>query len=89
MVVESPRRYFNGPAHVRVLAGSVTLATLTVDDGSTEIRVDIPATALGAGVTIETDQTFLPAERGGSTDPRRLGLRVLSLDLDPAPAALR
>lgn len=89
MVVESPRRYFDGPAHVRVLAGTVVLANLTVDDGSTEITVDIPAAAPGAGVTIETDQTFVPAERGGSTDPRRLGLRVLSLDLAPAPAALR
>lgn len=90
MTVESPRRYFDGPATVRVSAGGVPLATLTVDEGQTDIRVEVPQTALSAGtLVIETDRTFVPAERNGAADQRRLGLRVLSLDLEPIRAALR
>lgn len=86
--VESPRRYFDGPAELRVVSGTRTLATMTADDDRTELRVLLPLDAIADGIAIETDRTFLPADRG-SADPRRLGLRVLSLDLTPATTALR
>jgi hypothetical protein len=84
MVVDSPLRYFDGPVHVRITAGTRTLANLMVDEGSTELSVGLSPEALASGtLAIETDQTFIPAERSGVPDHRRLGLRVLSLDLAP------
>lgn len=90
LAVESPRRYFDAPAHVRIAAGERTLATPTFDDGATEVRVDLPVEALtGGAVTIETDRTFVPAERSGAADRRRLGLRVRALELTPPHDARR
>jgi hypothetical protein len=50
----------------------------------------IPADVLGRGegiITIETDQTYVPAERSGRVaDRRRLGLKVYEWQLGPASA---
>jgi hypothetical protein len=91
MRVESPRRHFDGPAHVRVAAGDRTLASWTVDT-DTELDVEIPLDALAGAagrLVVETDRTFVPADRDGGADRRQLGLRVLSVDIVPARAALR
>jgi len=90
MHVESPLRYFDGPLRVQVIANGRTLHAVTVDEENTEIRVDLPAGAVTVdGLAIETDRTFVPAERGSAADHRSLGLRVLALDLAPVDAALR
>jgi len=79
--IESPLRYFDEAPLVRASAGSRELAVTTLS-ASREWSFDVPAAALaasGGAVTIETDHTFVPAERGGTGDQRRLGLRVFAI----------
>jgi hypothetical protein len=79
--LESPLRYFDDAPRVRVRAGDRELAAATVDSAR-EWTIDVPADALVAStgeVTIETDRTFVPAERGSAPDRRRLGLRVFAI----------
>jgi Protein O-mannosyl-transferase TMEM260-like len=80
--VEAPRRYFDTPPTVTLRAGTQTLRTIsTLDDFTMAVRV--PASALKASgglLTLSTDRVFVPAEhRRGSTDRRRLGLRVFDV----------
>jgi hypothetical protein len=81
---ESPRRYFSRPPRVLVRAGAHVLAEASpVDDF--EIRARVPAEVLRAAnfrLTIETNETFVPAERSGSPDRRRLGLRIFNVRVD-------
>jgi hypothetical protein len=95
LAVESPLRYFDLPVRARAAAGAREVSTTTLglsggraigatEDWSFEIGPDELAAA-GGRVTIETDHTFVPAERGGSPDPRRLGLRVFSVTIVPVP----
>ncbi len=47
-------------------------------------RVTIPAGALkpcGGRLTVTTDETFVPDERSGNGDRRRLGLRMYEVTL--------
>lgn len=79
--IESPLRYFDDAPQVRASAGGRELAVTTLSV-SREWSFDVPAAALaasGGAVTIETDHTFVPAERGGTGDQRRLGLRVFAI----------
>jgi hypothetical protein len=79
--IESPLRYFDEPPLVRASAGSRELAATSLS-ASREWSFDVPAAALegsGGAVTIETDHTFVPAERGRTGDQRRLGLRVFAI----------
>lgn len=82
---ESPLKYFDGPARVVVRAGDQVLGRLTLSLASDFAeQVMVPAAALdrsGNLITIETDRTFVPAERGQSGDRRRLGLRVFDVTL--------
>jgi hypothetical protein len=82
---ESPLRYFDGPAHVVVRAGTHVLGRLTLSSATDFVeQLAVPAAALdrsGNLLTIETDRTFTPAERGESGDRRRLGLRIFELTL--------
>jgi hypothetical protein len=81
MTIESPLRYFDAAAAVKVRAGDRQIASATID-ASRDWTFDVPADALAASggtVTIETDRTFVPAERGGGADRRRLGLRVFAI----------
>ena len=83
MSVESPLRYFDDASLVRVLTGERQLAAATISS-SREWSFDVPADALaasGGAITIETNQAFVPAERSGGADQRRLGLRVLSVQV--------
>jgi hypothetical protein len=90
--VESPLRYFDRPSQIQVRAGMRTLASVVVGRDQT-MTVALPADALAdaaGAVSIETDQTFVPAEREGSRDNRRLGLRVFDVDIrSPDTAAHR
>ncbi|HUE85025.1 MAG TPA: DUF2723 domain-containing protein [Vicinamibacterales bacterium] len=81
--VESPLRYFDERPIVRLMAGSHVLGE-TRFDGSLVWRVVVPVDRLqqsGGRVAIETDRTFVPAERGGQPDRRALGLRVFAVDV--------
>jgi hypothetical protein len=82
---ESPLTYFDGPPHVLLRAGNQVLATAT-PSSDFELTARVPAATLAAAdgmVTIETDRTFVPYERSGSPDKRRLGLRIFRFDVRP------
>ena len=81
LVVESPLRNFDAPANVRVMAGDREVTTAAIAETQTW-TFDVPGEALAAAggvLAIETDQTFVPAERDGGADNRRLGLRILAI----------
>jgi hypothetical protein len=80
---ESPLRYFDAAPVVRIMAGSREIARFSPSADFTE-TVIVPADALAAAggrLTLETDRTFSPHERGQSADARRLGLRLFAIDL--------
>lgn len=81
LVIESPRRYFDAPASVRVKAGDRAVATREVADTETW-TFEVPGAALaasGGALAIETDTTFVPSASAGGADNRRLGLRILAI----------
>jgi hypothetical protein len=81
MTIESPLRYFPEPPLVRARAGGREVAVSSIASAR-EWTFDVPADSLAASggiITIETDKTFTPAERGSAADQRRLGLRVFSI----------
>jgi hypothetical protein len=81
LAIESPLRYFDEAPLVRALAGGRELATSSLS-ATRDWTFDVPADALSAAngiITIETNQTFSPAEQSGAADQRRLGLRVFSV----------
>jgi hypothetical protein len=83
---ESPLRSFERPSRIIMRAGGRILRDEQVSaDFSWTVRV--PAAALAAShgvVTLTTDQTFRPADRGQSADKRSLGLRIDSVSVTPA-----
>ena len=81
---ESPMRYFDRPPHLTVRAGNRILAREELS-AEFEVKVQVPSAALDAAnnrLTLETDETFVPAERSASGDKRRLGLRIWDLKLE-------
>jgi len=82
---ESPMKYFAKPSRVAVRVGSQSLFSNGVAaDFAWSIR--IPASALsqsGGLITIESDQSFRPADRGQNADRRALALRIYSATLKP------
>ena len=83
LTIESPLRYFDDPPRVRALAGERELAASTISEAG-EWTFAVPAeawAASGGEITIETDKTFVPAERGSAPDRRRLGLRVFAIQV--------
>jgi Protein of unknown function (DUF2723) len=83
---ESPRRYFSQAPKVVVRAGTHVLAEESPSDDF-KIGVRVPAEALRAAnfrLTVETSETFVPAERSASPDRRRLGLRIFNVTLEKA-----
>jgi hypothetical protein len=81
LVIESPLRYFAAPSEVRARAGDREIARASLGDtGTWTFTVSAAALAASGGLlTVETDQAFVPAERDGGEDVRRLGLRVLAI----------
>jgi len=85
MRVEPPARYFDEPAEVTATAGAQAVASSSVRDDET-VTFDVPLEALAAAdgrIAITTSQSFVPAERNGGPDRRRLGLRVFEVHVDP------
>jgi len=83
---ESPLRYFDTPPRVRVTSGVRTLAEF-VPRADFEWRVPVSASDVEAGegaVAIETDRVYLPGPSEGTSDARRLGLRLFEVALEPA-----
>ena len=76
LTIESPLRYFDARANgARACRRAGTAASTT-----SPIRANGPLTCRptrfrpsGGAITIETDKTFVPAERGSAPDRRRLG----------------
>ena len=86
MAGESPLRYFSRAPTVVIRVGRRELLRARLTDDftlTTRIPHDVLAAA-GGRVTVETDQTFVPAERSQSADRRRLGLRVWSVAISEA-----
>ena len=80
---ESPRRYFDSAPRVTIRAGTQLLGTAQPYEDF-ELTVKVPAAVLAAAegmVTVDTDKTFVPHERSGSPDKRRLGLRIFRFDV--------
>ena len=81
---ESPRKYFRQPSRLVVRAGGRVLADRLLDD---DFSLTIPIADAPPTITLETDQTYVPAERSGRTrDRRRLGLRIVRCALQAASA---
>ncbi|PYR59126.1 MAG: hypothetical protein DMF91_15590 [Acidobacteria bacterium] len=78
---EPPLIYFWKPVHVKISAGGRVVAEETLSTRFA-MHVRIPAELVAA---IETDQTYVPAERiRRSPDRRRLGLRVFQCEVQQA-----
>jgi hypothetical protein len=83
---ESPLRYFDRAPEVVLRAGAVEVGRIRPDrDFLWRVRVSAEAMREGGGVlTLATDQVFVPHERTGRGDRRRLGLRVFAVEVAPA-----
>ncbi len=82
---ESPLTYFERPSTLEVRCADVSLGRFDLN-GDFEVRVVVTEACLLAGqgrVTLATSQTFSPAERAGTSDRRRLGLRLFEVALVP------
>jgi hypothetical protein len=84
---ERPRRYFDDDPIVRMTAGDRVLGETRFSE--TELwSVTVPLDTLksaGGRVSIETNLTFTPADRGGPPDQRHLGLRIFGVNIAPQP----
>jgi hypothetical protein len=78
---ESPRTYFDRPSDVRIRAAGRELArfSLASDFDHTIVLPEALLRSSAGRVTVEADQWFAPADRGGSADRRHLALRVYSV----------
>ena len=76
---ESPLKYFSRPSTLTVRAdGAPVFSQALAEDFSLTIPIPRPAAVL----TVETDQTYVPAERSRRTaDRRRLGLRIFTCEV--------
>lgn len=82
---EPPVRSFEAGSDITVSAGETTLARVAALNDQT-LEIDVPFDAIVANdgrIVIATSKTFVPAERDGVPDRRRLGLRVFELHVDP------
>ena len=81
---ESPLKYFGEPPIVRVTTGATTLGEFR-PDADFEWRIPIPRGTLpsgGGAVTVSLDRVYLPGPAEGTSDTRRLGLRIFGATLE-------
>lgn len=82
IVGESPRNYFSRGSKLTVRANGQTLFS---DVLASDFSLDIPVREPTNLISLETDQTYIPAERSWRThDHRELGLRIFRCELRPA-----
>jgi hypothetical protein len=83
---ESTVKYFGTPATITLSAGSREIARLRPSE-SWNLNVTVPPDALvdaKGDLVLSTDKAFVPAQTEGTSDTRRLGLRVFALDISAA-----
>jgi hypothetical protein len=83
---ESPLKYFDSAPTVRITAGGQTVGELHPSSDFTW-RVTVPADVMqraGGAIAIEVDRLYLPGPAEGTTDPRKLGLRLFEVAVSPA-----
>ena len=82
---ESPLRYVDAPPRVRVMAGGRRLDEFApADDFTRSVTIDAAAiAAAGGAIAIETDRVYVPGEVEGTSDMRRLGLRLFDVAVHP------
>jgi hypothetical protein len=82
---ESPLRYQRAAPAVRFRAGTRVVAEFQPDEDFDWV-VDVSAADLEAGggaIAIETDPVYRPGEAEGTSDERRLGLRIFACTVSP------
>ncbi len=76
---ESPLTYFSRASTITILADGAPVFSAAV---ASDFALTVPIARPAAVITIETDQSYVPAERSRRTrDRRRLGLRIFSCDV--------
>jgi hypothetical protein len=78
VVGESPLRYYDAAPVLRVAVGDTPVTEFRPDaDFEQSIRLGAAALSIADGrVVLTSDRSFVPGERDGSADRRRLGLRM-------------
>jgi hypothetical protein len=80
---ESPLKYVDTTPTVRVSAGGRVLATFRPEsDFSWQVTIPAETLAVDGVVTIETDRAYLPGAAEGTSDTRKLGLRIFDCRVD-------
>ena len=82
---EAPLTYFDHASTLEVRCGDALLGKLDLS-GDFVVRIGVLESRLRAGqgrIVLTTTQTFSPAERHGTNDRRRLGLRLFEVRLQP------
>lgn len=84
--VESTRKYYARPSRLVIRGGDNGVLREAAIDGDETIDVPLAPVEGVSTVTLETDQTHVPAEQWWprTADRRRLGLRVFKCELRPA-----
>ena len=78
---ESPRKYFSRGSRLVVTAGNAAPLVRMLDD---DFSIDVPLDGVVTQIALQTDQTYVPAERSRrSQDRRRLGLRIFKVEIRP------
>ena len=80
---ESPGRYFERPSTFIVAVDGREVSRFTAEADFTQV-IDLPAhlfTSIPARLTIDSDQSFVPAERGDSPDRRELAQRFFRVEV--------
>jgi hypothetical protein len=88
---ESPLKYFGEPPIVRVTTGAITLGEFR-PDADFEWRIPIPRGTMprgGGNVTVSLDRAYLPGPAEGTSDTRRLGLRIFGASLEGDRSSIR
>jgi len=79
---ESPRKNFARASRLVVRSAGLIVYDQRLES---DFSIDIPLANAADVITLETDQTFVPADRRrNSADRRHLGLRISSCELRPA-----
>jgi hypothetical protein len=82
---ESPLKYFSRASTLTVRVGREATFDFRL---SSDFSIDVPIGTESGDIVLETDQTYVPADRSlrRSADRRRLGLRIFKCEIRPAGA---
>jgi hypothetical protein len=83
---ESPLEYFDAAPVVTLSAAGRAFGRIE-PAADFELEVTVPAAAVRearGAIVLETSRSFVPAHDGGSTDTRRLGLRIFDVRVESA-----